>query len=280
MPGFNVSRDHSGEAWFRLGRLDVTTTVLLVLAGAVGLVLSAFVPDLVSAGAFVPQRVLTGEIWRMATWPFFDRISLWPVIALALLWYFGRDLEARLGRAAMAALYVGLWATLTVVNFVLGVALGGGAMVGLGEVQFLILLLWIAEYPRRPFFFGIPAWVVGAVLVGIQVLGTILVRDLAGLLSLAVTAVVTVFLARGLGLLSDLSWLPGRRGGTRRHPRLKASRRGAKPSRSEHRAARHASDSERMDALLEKISAEGIHSLTKAERKELDALRERRRRGR
>ena len=45
-------------------------------------------------------------------------------------------------------------------------------------------------------------------------------------------------------------------------------------------AARQASDHERMDALLEKISEQGIHSLTPAERKELEALRERRRKGR
>ena len=42
MPPFNVSRDRSGDAWFRLGKLDVTSTVLVVLIGAVGVVASAF----------------------------------------------------------------------------------------------------------------------------------------------------------------------------------------------------------------------------------------------
>lgn len=277
--GFNLSRDHSGEAWFRLGRLEVTSTVLLVVGGAVGAVLSAFMPILLDAGAFIPAKVLGGQVWRMVTWPFVDGISLWSVITLALLWYFGRDLERQIGRSSMASLYVGLWATLTVVNFVVGAALGGGMMFGLGAIQFIILLLWIAENPRRPFFFGIPAWVVGAVLVAIEVLGYIALRNIAGLVSLALTAVVAVFLGRAFGLLGDLTWLPGRLrprgsapGGQQREPR---------PARAGRRATtRHASDSERMDVLLEKISAQGIHSLTKAERKELDALRERRRRGR
>lgn len=288
MPPFNVSRDHSGDAWFRLGKLDVTSTMLVVLIGAVGVVASAFAPVLYQVGRFVPAEVLQGQVWRAVTWPFVDGISLWSILTLVLLWYFGRDLENQVGRRPMMSLYVALWAILTVVAFVVGLAMGGGAMAGLRSIQFIVLLLWIAEYPRRPFFFGIPAWVVGAVLVALQVLSYIAIRDLAGLASLVVTFFVAAVVARRFGLLSDLSWLPGRRGSA---PRIRqgggvrapqaAAPRTPRAARAEQKAAaRQASDHERMDALLEKISEQGIHSLTPAERKELEALRERRRKGR
>lgn len=288
MPPFNVSRDHSGDAWFRLGKLDVTSTVLVVLIGAVGVVASAFAPVLYQVGRFVPAEVLQGQVWRAVTWPFVDGISLWTILTLVLLWYFGRDLENQVGRRPMMSLYVALWAILTVVAFVVGLAMGGGAMAGLDSIQFIVLLLWIAENPRRPFFFGIPAWVVGAVLVALQVLSYIAIRDLAGLASLVVTFFVAAVVARRFGLLSDLSWLPGRRGSA---PRIRqgggvrapqaAAPRTPRAARAEQKAAaRQASDHERMDALLEKISEQGIHSLTPAERKELEALRERRRKGR
>lgn len=288
MPPFNVSRDHSGDAWFRLGKLDVTSTVLVVLIGAVGVVASAFAPVLYQVGRFVPAEVLQGQVWRAVTWPFVDGISLWTILTLVLLWYFGRDLENQVGRRPMMSLYVALWAILTVVAFVVGLAMGGGAMAGLDSIQFIVLLLWIAEYPRRPFFFGIPAWIVGAVLVALQVLSYIAIRDLAGLASLVVTFFVAAVVARRFGLLSDLSWLPGRRGSA---PRIRqgggvrapqaAAPRTPRAARAEQKAAaRQASDHERMDALLEKISEQGIHSLTPAERKELEALRERRRKGR
>ena len=288
MPPFNVSRDHSGDAWFRLGKLDVTSTVLVVLIGAVGVVASAFAPVLYQVGLFVPAEVLQGQVWRAVTWPFVDGISLWTILTLVLLWYFGRDLENQVGRRPMMSLYVALWAILTVVAFVVGLAMGGGAMAGLRSIQFIVLLLWIAEYPRRPFFFGIPAWIVGAVLVALQVLSYIAIRDLAGLASLVVTFFVAAVVARRFGLLSDLSWLPGRRGSA---PRIRqgggvrapqaAAPRTPRAARAEQKAAaRQASDHERMDALLEKISEQGIHSLTPAERKELEALRERRRKGR
>ena len=288
MPPFNVSRDHSGDAWFRLGKLDVTSTMLVVLIGAVGVVASAFAPVLYQVGRFVPAEVLQGQVWRAVTWPFVDGISLWTILTLVLLWYFGRDLENQVGRRPMMSLYVALWAILTVVAFVVGLAMGGGAMAGLDSIQFIVLLLWIAENPRRPFFFGIPAWVVGAVLVALQVLSYIAIRDLAGLASLVVTFFVAAVVARRFGLLSDLSWLPGRRGSA---PRIRqgggvrapqaAAPRTPRAARAEQKAAaRQASDHERMDALLEKISEQGIHSLTPAERKELEALRERRRKGR
>ena len=288
MPPFNVSRDHSGDAWFRLGKLDVTSTMLVVLIGAVGVVASAFAPVLYQVGRFVPAEVLQGQVWRAVTWPFVDGISLWTILTLVLLWYFGRDLENQVGRRPMMSLYIALWAILTVVAFVVGLAMGGGAMAGLDSIQFIVLLLWIAEYPRRPFFFGIPAWIVGAVLVALQVLSYIAIRDLAGLASLVVTFFVAAVVARRFGLLSDLSWLPGRRGSA---PRIRqgggvrapqaAAPRTPRAARAEQKAAaRQASDHERMDALLEKISEQGIHSLTPAERKELEALRERLRKGR
>ena len=288
MPPFNVSRDHSGDAWFRLGKLDVTSTVLVVLIGAVGVVASAFAPVLYQAGRFVPAEVLQGQVWRAVTWPFVDGISLWSILTLVLLWYFGRDLENQVGRRPMMSLYVALWAILTAVAFVVGLAMGGGVLAGLDSIQFVVLLLWIAENPRRPFFFGIPAWIVGAVLVALQVLSYIAIRDLAGLASLVVTFFVAAVVARRFGLLSDLSWLPGRRGSA---PRIRqgggvrapqaAAPRTPRAARAEQKAAaRQASDHERMDALLEKISEQGIHSLTPAERKELEALRERRRKGR
>lgn len=256
MPPFNVSRDHSGDAWFRLGKLDVTSTVLVVLIGALGVVASAFAPVLYQVGRFVPAEVLQGQVWRAVTWPFVDGISLWSILTLVLLWYFGRDLENQVGRRPMMSLYVALWAILTVVAFVVGLAMGGGVLAGLDSIQFVVLLLWIAENPRRPFFFGIPAWVVGAVLVALQVLSYIAIRDLAGLASLVVTFFVAAVVARRFGLLSDLSWLPGRRGSA---PRIRqgggvrapqaAAPRTPRAARAEQKAAaRQASDHERMDA--------------------------------
>ncbi|HRL49200.1 MAG TPA: rhomboid family intramembrane serine protease [Propioniciclava sp.] len=266
MSSFNVSRDNSGEAWFRIGRFDVTSTVLLVALGTLGTVVATLAAGVANALYLDPRLVLSGQVWRIVTWPFVDALSLWTLLSLVLLWYFGRDLEAQVGRRSMAALYIGMWASLTAISLVVHLVSGTGQMYGLGLIQFLVLLLWIAEYPQRPFFFGIRAWVVGAVLLGLQVLLMAASGRLADLLTLLGALVFTALMARRFGLLSELNFLP--------RPKAPSAPR---PARKERRAAeRRASDAERIDQLLEKISNEGLHSLTAAERRELEKLRQRR----
>lgn len=264
-----MSRDNSGEAWFRIGRLDVTSTLLLALVGAIGAVAATLFPTIGQALYLDPRLVLSGQVWRVFTWPFVDALSLWTILSLVLLWYFGRDLEAQIGRRSMGYLYLGMWASLTVLSLVLHLISGSGQMAGLGLVQFMVLLLWIAEYPQRPLFFGIRAWVIGAVLLGLQLVLMLAGARYLDMLTLLGSLLFTAILARRYGLLSDLHFLPGRR----RTPTPSAPR----PSRGERRETqRKASDAERIDELLEKISTEGIHSLTPAERRELEKLRQRR----
>lgn len=270
MSRFNVSRDRSGDGWFRVGSVDVTSTLLLVGVAAVGLVVSALAPTLLELGAFEASRVFAGQVWRVVTWPFVSPISLWSALGLFLLWYFGTDLERQVGRVPMLGLYAGIWGTLTAVTLLLGLIAPGTVLVGVSFIQFVVLLLWIAEYPRRPFFFGIPAWVIGAVLVAVQLLSLTAARDLPGLASLLATFAVSAVMARRAGLLSDFAWIPGRRS----VPRPSAP---ARPTRRQRRQTeRKVSDAERLDELLEKISAQGIHALTPRERKEIEEIRKRR----
>lgn len=261
----------SRDGWFRVGRVEVTSTVALVAIGAVGIIFGAFVPAMIPLTAFHPTRVLAGAAWTPFTWPLLDGISIFSVLSLFILWYFGSDLEQQLGKVRMAWLYVACWAALTAVTFGVGMVLPGtGFLVGLGQIQFLVMLLWIADNPRRPFFFGVPAWVIGAVLVGVQVLQLIAGRLLGTLVALLLVFVIIAVVARRLGLLTDYAWIPGR--ATPRQARAPKVSRAAQRQQT-----RRSEASSRIDEMLDKINAEGIHSLTKAERKELDKLRQQRR---
>lgn len=268
MSSFSIT---SSDGWFRLGRLEVTSTIAVVLLGAVGIVVSAFVPGLTALATFIPTSVLNGQVWRVITWPWLDQVSLWSLITLVMVWFFGGDLEREIGRRSMAWLYVGCWAILSILSLGVGLLLGGGFMLGLGTVQLLLLLLWIADNPRRPFFFGIPAWVIGLVIVAMQLLTMISVRSIGSLVSLLASFVLVAVLARSLGLLGDYAWIPGRR--RPRAAAVAAPRQSRSAARQERRRT---SDAERIDELLDKINAGGIHSLSEAERRELQNLRARR----
>lgn len=265
----------SGDAWFRLGRMDVTTTVLVTLLGAVCTVLGAFIPGLLGMTLLVPGLVLGGEVWRLVTWPFVDTIGIWSVLTLAIFWYFGTMVENRLGRRRMAAFLVALWAIITGAHVLAGLVLPGSTVaLGLSMFQLVLLLLFIAEEPSRPFFFGIPAWVLGLVIVGLQVLSLISMRNWGALVALALTLALAAVVARqGFGFLSGASWMPSAPRVRRPAPAPRV------PTRRERVAQqRHADDEERIDELLGKISAGGLHSLSKKERAELEQLRQRRRR--
>lgn len=267
---FFPTRDHSGDAWFRLGRVEVTSTTAVVIVGAISMLVGLFVPSVLQSWAFTPSALPSGMLWTPFTWPLVNAFSLWEVLSLFMLWYFGNDLERTIGRRPMLTLLLGTWAVLTLTTLVLGLVLSGSVLAGLRMVQFAVLLLWIAEYPNRRFLFNIPAWVFGAIILALQVLPMLAYGQFGALLSFVVSLLLIAMVARRVGLLSEQSWIPGARRRAGAAPR---------PSRAQRRESqRRASDQERMDDLLDKISAEGIHALSKAERAELERLRQRRRR--
>lgn len=129
------SRDASPDAWFRMGRLEVSTTVFVVMLGAVFMILSVFLPFLPSVLGYAPSLLFYGEVWRIVTWPMADGIGLWPAINLFFLWYFGRELEITLGRRRMARLYLGIWASLTVAVSLVGLIDATAFIAGLNLVN-------------------------------------------------------------------------------------------------------------------------------------------------
>ncbi|MEL4359337.1 MULTISPECIES: hypothetical protein [unclassified Luteococcus] len=265
----NDLRDH----WFKIGRVEVGSTLLTVGAVVLAWIASVIAPNLPAVLLFTTAELLGGEVWRAFTWPFAEQIGLWGVLSLFFFWIFGTELEQQLGKNKMAVLLLGIWASLTVSAAALGLLLSNFAvLMGIGLIQFVVLLLWIAENPRRPFFFAIPAWVVGAVLVALQVLQLIAARNLVALLSMLLGFALVAVLARSQGLLRDYDWIPGRstpKPGKPGKP-TRAAREQAK------RQAARAKDDDRLNELLDQISAKGMDSLTPAQRRELMKLRNRR----
>ena len=164
-----------GEAdpWFRIGTLDVTTTMFVTLLSATMFVVYAIAPGFFSLFMLYPSQVWSGfEIWRIGTWPLSNDISLWSVISIFFFWYFGSQLEGNLGRTKMANLLVWLTLTLGILAVLFSLAFQSVApiMAGLGTIQLVLILVFIAEYPHIQFMFNIPGWLIALVLVGINFL--------------------------------------------------------------------------------------------------------------
>lgn len=305
-----TERDDDGP-WFTLGQLEVSTPVLVLLVWVATLVIWV----IEGPGRAVSQHlwldtaaVQSGEVWRLVTWPFVHgSFQLWDIINAAIFWMFGTELERQTGRRAFGVLTGSSIVVIGLAAVVFGAILGRPTLLAdLDLLALTVVLLYCAEHPTRPFFFNIPAWVIAAVIAALEIVNDLAERDTTRLLTVLVASAVIALIAKKVGLLSaydrvpELS-LPGR-GGKGDRP---APAKGAKPSRGGGLSGRFrrseeaeivamptqptrprpapvvpddvSADDLALDALLDKISATGIDSLTDAERRQLDEIRERRR---
>ncbi|WP_188783162.1 hypothetical protein [Nocardioides phosphati] len=292
------------DPWFRLGTLDVGTTVLVTILSVAAMLVGAVLMHGPQADVLVldPEAILHGEVWRVVTWPFAypSGVGLWPVLSVVMFWYFGKDLEEHLlGRTRMLQFF----ASVTVLFAIVGVAIDGifadGAGLvrdsGLNTVELVVLLAWIAEWPHRRFLFNIPAWVFGSVILALSLIQYLQYGVWWMALYLILGLVLSTIAARSLGMLSEHHALPKihlphrqKRDGTARHqhgPRARRTHR--HPSQGPTVVAgpwqgstlpTESPDEARMNALLEKIHESGQASLSSAEQKELLELRDRLRR--
>ena len=294
------------DPWFRIGTLDVNTTMLVVLLCVVSIFVWAaeggvsIYARAISGRLFLwPDRVFDGQVWRVATWPLVNDPNLWLVISLALFWYFGSEIERLLGRNRFAIFLL----FVTIIPGIVG-AIIDLPQLGIRPIEMAVFLLFVVEYPYVRFFFGIPAWVMGAVILGIEVLQLLGSRDYGiesekRILFLFVTLAVAALTARTMGLLANLPWVPvlpigGHRPHRSRRPKTARSRgrggdvvagpwtssrggpvRSAPLPQPPASSADMARDQAELDALLDKISERGMDGLSDDEKRRLNELSKR-----
>lgn len=284
----------SDDGWFRLWTIEVTTTVLVLVLAIASIIEWAFEGSggpLQTHILLDPDSVVSGQVWRVVTWPiaYPGGIGLLDVFTLFIFWYFGTEIESLLGKKRMAW-FLGLITVGLGLLWVAVVELSTlyAQLYSLNQIELMVLLVFIAEYPHRRFFFNIPGWVIGAIIIGISVLSYVGGRDWLLLLNFGLGLALTALVARSMGLMSEWEHVP----------RISFRRsRGSKRPKSPKRPKRSSGgptvvqgpwqptptppvsrDQAALDALLDKISASGMDSLTDGEREQLMILRDRLRR--
>jgi hypothetical protein len=290
------------DPWFRIGEVDIGSAGLLAALAAISIVVYGVEPPdkpILSRLALIPDEVLSGQVWRLVTWPLangFDTSLLWTAVAVALLWVFGNRLEEQIGRVRMAVLL----GAMIVIPGILGTLLDL-PQYGIRSIELAVLLIFVAEYPQVRFFFGIPAWVLGLVLVVTDILQLSGNRANRQLLFYLLSLVVAALGARAVGMFSAYPWIPrfplpsgltgirpsgptrsakGRtRGGKGRKLRSSGNQVIDGPWSPTPPPPRPGPDvaaaQAELDGLLDKISAGGLESLTPAEKKRLNELSKR-----
>jgi membrane associated rhomboid family serine protease len=279
-PKFNFSspqRRGPSDPWFRVGQVEVTTTVFVTALGVLSMFIYAVNPALLEPLILFTKLVREGQIWRVVTWPIANEPSLSSVITLAVFWYFGRSLEELFGRVRFTRFLIAVAvipAVLLVILSFVSPSLEVFA-VGLRLVELGVFVSFVAERPNTPFFFGIKAWVIAAVFVGIDVLQLVGQRGWGSLLLLFFILATSLLLTRAYGFAADQAWIPKLALPTAKTKKFKPVKgspvvRGPWGESGLPPVNDMASQAE-MDRLLDKIAASGMDSLTAEEKRRLKA---------
>ena len=272
-----MSQSFSSGPWhgsegpiFTVGSLRVDLTLLLIgvhtLAMAVAAVLSASgLGDWVNQAAFAAGDLRAGQIWTLVTYPFVHDIrqeGLWFGLEMLMFFWFGREVESAIGRRSYGLMYAALAVIPALVLAGTGPLLGSAVLVGSGTISFAVFLAFCALHPGAQFFFaGLTAKWVGWILLAIYSLAAFAGRDWPGLLQLWLSSLLAVVWVRRGGMEWPSISLPrGRKKAVKARAAV-AKKSGGIPVL------------EKMDAILDKISKEGIDSLTAAEKKQLEDAR-------
>lgn len=223
--------------------------------------------------------------WAFVTHVLVQPVSPWFILQMVWLWQWGKILEENFGRGFLLKLYGLLTLALPVVLVVLSVLPGSGGyqLADPGLVHFPLFLAVAMLMPDAHWLFGWPFKYWAAALSAIFLLQYIAVRDLVGAL-LAVTAgVLTYVLMRRAGMVSRLGGiaetvreaLPERSRKSAGKVVGKGAGKGAGKRVASPKLVPRAElkpespDVERVNALLDKIAASGMGSLSDAERADL-----------
>jgi hypothetical protein len=271
--GYGSSEENQPVTWLR--GYPVYAAHLIVLVYVVSMLVTTLI--FASGGrafldwfAFSSSDVFRGELWRIGTYGLINPPSIWFVIDMFMIVWFGRELEKFFGRRTFLTLYGCIYfispLLLTAIGVVRPTFLSGQTG------GFALFVAFATLYPNVSLLFNILAKWTALILVGIFTLIAFAAQDWVSLMTLWGTSGLAFVFVRYQQGVYNLPKIRFRR----REPKLRVLpdpkiEKTPKPVRTD--SVRPSSMAE-IDALLDKIAHSGMASLTAKERAKLDAARE------
>ncbi|WP_395743092.1 rhomboid family intramembrane serine protease [Prosthecobacter sp.] len=250
------SKDHLPLTWWK--QQPVYLAAIIALVGAASMVVYAILgTGFLEAYAAFSFKIAFRDwhVWTLLTYPLVNFPSLWTLVGCFLLWNFGEAVERHLGRRAFIRLLLTLVLSSPVFLTLLG--MHNSLCAGIQNIQFGVFIAFATLYPRAQIsviILALDAWLLAAILVGVDVLMFLAVRSWVSIVLLAANVgTAYAFIRFETGALK-LPSLP------KRTPKTK------KPAPK--------SSTPTVDDILDKISHQGMQSLTAEERRILDKASE------
>ena len=248
------SQDRLPLTWWKQHPVYLAAIVALVAAASM-VVTAVLGYDLMGHFIFTYESAFRQlHLWTPLTYILVNPPSIWTLVGCLLLWNFGEAVERHLGRRAFVRLLLLLLlASPLLVTLIALVGGRGFACMGIMQLEFGVFIAFATLYPHAKLsviILTIDAWILAAVFVGINALSCVGARDWSSLLLLAANVgTAYAFIRFETGALK-LPSLPKRSPQAR-----KAAKKSSTPT---------------VDDILDKISHQGMQSLTPEERRILD----------
>jgi membrane associated rhomboid family serine protease len=272
MFGVTTSDDYQPVTW--VGRHPIHVTTLLVGLHVFAAIVACFVGGIGILGHLIFDSALVwqrGEVWQLGTYAFVHSPSalLWFAIEMYMLFVFGREVERFIGSRAFIVLYLVLLFAPTFLLALWGLSERTG-LAGSPALHFGIFVAFATIYPNVELLLRIMAKWVALALAGVYTLQLIAFRDWSGMAVLWVSMAAAFLFVRLRGAGPELVWWSDLKSRWQPKPKFQVVRRST-PRRIVEPENVH----ESIDPVLDKISKQGINSLTASERRALDRARNR-----
>ena len=253
----------------------ISLTLLLIVIQIVALLLTTFLfafrVDAFGLLAYFSELVLKGQIWRLATYWFVIPPSIWAVVSLLMLWWFGVPVEQFMGWKKFLKFYLTLCLVPAVVCLVftpgiqrwieaaMGWSSPGGILTGPFVANAAVFIGFATIYPNAELIFGIKAKHFVWVYLAITVLQAVAYHSL-GAVPYWVAAGTAYAYLKFQGVQGGFPWLD----------RWREEREQARHERAERKRILESKEhfiSDQVDPILDKIAREGMQSLTDEEKR-------------
>lgn len=270
------------EPFLFAGRLPVYGTTILVALHVAAFVLTAICLPLglraIPEAMMFSSSAVIGDfaIWQIGTYAFVHQPSLWFLIELAMLYFFGLEVEKFLGRTGFFVLYALL--VLVPPLFLVAAGLFGTVSVlqGASAANFAVFAAFAVIYPDARIFFNLSARLLAIAFFAFNSLVLFSQSSWSALSALWMDAGAMLFFLRIEGVRSLQGALPVfqppvRKGFAGLATVRKAASEAPLPLRKNSTSTRDPMMI--IDPILDKIAREGIGSLSEAEKKRLEEAR-------
>jgi hypothetical protein len=291
-----IFRRRPNDGWFRAGNYDVTTTDILCALSVLSMFLWGLFRSAWDRLWFAPVLVRDFEVWRLVTWPVATEPAIWPLLGIVFFWLFGQQLESLFGRGKFLVWVLALTIVPALILTVLGPLDDSfDFMIQFGLSNLFLGGIWVyaATYPGVKWFEVIPLWALAAIFTVLNLLQFRGIGANGQVVFLLVSVAVALVAGRSLGLATGwpIPHLPldgvassGSRKRKPKPPRSAGSSRSSgvvqgpwknAPAPMPPPSTPSPADQIELDALLDKIGANGMDSLTGDEKKRLNDLSKR-----